>query len=335
MVKKSQTASVEELTQKEISALEANDKLSKLEKASARDKKVIAEYKEREKASARALVLFERKLKYLKTTMIEDLLKLCSVIDDTKAQYEDRCSKVYNAEMKSELLEYKDNYTLFANEIYNICNKIEAGASISNEDRAFISNKQVSTSTASGDTKSRFDKLKEQFNQKIGASVMRKPGRPRKEDQSVVSDIGLGKKVEKKIQETDDTKNRLNDIFYNAPTSTSKTVVSNIPETSDSVFDFNEALNPNISLKDIMSDIMAEKPEEEVKQYSAESQKASEIQKAESQSKIELLESGFIRTPMVKRGIVKTDKLVAEEKKPKPTFEKRFFSIQNITKIGE
>ena len=69
MVKKSQTASVEELTQKEISALEANDKLSKFEKAAARDKKIIAEYKEREKASARALVLFERKLKYIKTTM--------------------------------------------------------------------------------------------------------------------------------------------------------------------------------------------------------------------------------------------------------------------------
>lgn len=333
MVKKSQTASVEELTQKEISALEANDKLSKLEKSSARDKKVIAEYKEREKASARALILFERKLKYLKTTMIEDLLKLCSVIDDTKTQYEDRCSKVYNAEMKADLLTYKDNYTLFANEIYNICNKVEASASISNEDRAFISNKQVSTASNSSDSKSRFDKLKEQFNQKIGASVMRKPGRPKKEDQSVVSDIGLGKKVEKKIQETDDAKNRLNDIFYNAPTS--KNVVSNIPETSDSIFDFNEALNPNISLKDIMSDIMAEKPEEEVKQYSAESQKVSEIQRAENQSKIELLESGFIRTPMVKRGIVKTEKLIAEEKKPKPTFEKRFFSIQNITKIGE
>ncbi len=334
MVKKSlQIASVEELTQKEISAVEASDKLSKLEKASARDKKIIAEYKEREKASARALVLFERKLKYLKTTMIEDLLKLCSVIDDSKAQYEDRCSKVYNSEMKSELLEYKDNYTLFANEIYNICNKIETSAAISNEDRAFISNKKVASANDSGDAKSRFDKLKEQFNQKIGTSVMRKPGRPKKEDQSIVSDIGLGKKPERKIQETDDAKNRLNEIFYTAPTA--KTVVSNIPETSDSVFDFDEALNPNISLKDIMADIMAENPEEEIKQYSAESQQLSQIQQAENKSKIELLESGFIRTPMVKRGAVKTDKPASEPQKNKPTFEKRFLSIQNITKLGQ
>ena len=332
MVKKSQTTSVEELTQKEISVVEANDKLAKLEKASARDKKIIAEYKEREKASARALVLFERKLKHLKTTMIEDLLKLCSVIDDAKSQYEEKCSTIYNAEMKSDLLTYKDNYTLFSSEIYSLCNKIEASASISNEDRAFISNKQVSKSTVSGDSKSRFDKLKEQFNQKIGASVMRKPGRPRKADQSVVSDIGLGKKVERKIKEADETKDKLNDIFYNAPTS--KTVVSAIPETSDSLFDFNEALNPNISLKDIMSDIMSEKTEE-VKEYSAEAQKIEQIKQAESESKIALLESGFIRTPNVRRMIVKTEKPVVEEKIQKPSFEKRFFSIQNITKIGE
>jgi len=39
---------------------------------------------------------------------------------------------------------------------------------------------------------SRFDKLKSDFNQKIGSSVLRKPGRPRKQDQSIVADIGLG-----------------------------------------------------------------------------------------------------------------------------------------------
>ena len=70
MVKKEQSISIEELTKKEISVVDAEDKLAKFEKAAARDKKIIAEYKEREKASARALVLFERKLKYLKTPNI-------------------------------------------------------------------------------------------------------------------------------------------------------------------------------------------------------------------------------------------------------------------------
>ena len=330
MVKKGQSVSIEELTKKEISAVEASDKLAKLEKSSARDKKIINEYKEREKASARALVLFERKLKYLKTTMIEDLLKLSSMIEDYKNQYEERCSKVYNAEIKADLLTYKDNYTLFANEIYNICNKVETNAAISKEDRAFISNKKTETQAA-GDSKSRFDRLKEQFNQKIGASVMRKPGRPRKEDQSIVADIGLGKKVEKKVKETDDVENKFNEIFYTAPTKKT-TTVSSIPQTSDSVFDFNEALNPNISLKDIMADLMEEKPDEEIKQYSAENNQIAEIQTAERESKIQLLESGFIRTPALKKPMVQSNQKTIDPIKAKPTFEKRFLSIQNITK---
>ena len=41
-----------------------------------------------------------------------------------------------------------------------------------------------------------------------------------------------------------------------------KKVVSTIPTTSDSLFDFEEALNPNLSLKDIMDDIMTEKKED-------------------------------------------------------------------------
>ncbi len=329
MVKKGQTESIEELTKKEISVVDASDKLAKLEKASVRDKKIIAEYKEREKASARALVLFERKLKYLKTTMIEDLLKLCSVIDNTKGQYEERCSQVYNADIKADLMTYKDNYTLFANEIYNICNKIEVNATISREDRAFISNEKVE-SEKPVDVNSRFDRLKEQFNQKIGASVMRRPGRPKKEDQSVVADIGLGKKVEKKIKENDDAMDKLNELFYSAPAR--KSVVSNIPQTADSLFDFNEALNPNVSLKDIMADLMSEKDDEEIKTYSSDSQ-ISQIQDAEQKSKIELLESGFIRTPAIKKqGTIIQNKTV-DKVQNKPTFEKRFLSIQNITKF--
>lgn len=330
MVKKGQNVSVEELTKKEISAVEISDKLAKLEKASSRDKKVIAEYKEREKASARALVLFERKLKYLKTTIIDELLKLSNVVEDCKSQFEDRCSQVYNSEMKADFLTYKDNYTLFANEIYNICNKVEASATISKEDRAFISNQKTVSENASTDSKSRFDRLREQFNQKIGTSVMRKPGRPRKEDQSIVADIGLGKKVERKVQETEDVESKINDLFYSAPTS--KSVVSSIPQTSDSVFDFNEALNPNISLKDIMADLMEEKPEEEIKQYSAETQQLNQIKEAERESKIELLESGFIRTPMVKRSVTKIQQKTIDPIKQRPSFEKRFLSIQNITK---
>ncbi|MBQ8914956.1 MAG: hypothetical protein IJ046_02110, partial [Clostridia bacterium] len=75
-------------------------------------KKIIAEYKEREKATARALILFERKIKFLKTSMIDDVLKLCKNIEELKNQYTERCSQIYNSEMKEDLLSFKDNYTL-------------------------------------------------------------------------------------------------------------------------------------------------------------------------------------------------------------------------------
>ena len=85
MVKKSKdTASVEEIMKKELSSVETSDKLAKLEKAAVRDKKIIAEYKEREKATARALVLYERKIKYLKDIVVEDVLALCKRIDSSK-----------------------------------------------------------------------------------------------------------------------------------------------------------------------------------------------------------------------------------------------------------
>jgi hypothetical protein len=96
--------------------------------------------------------------------------------------------------------------------------------------------------------------------------------------------------------------------------------------------DFNEALNPNISLKDIMADLMEEKPEEEFKQYSSENNQIAEIKTAERESKIQLLESGFIRTPALKKTTVQVNQKTIDPIKAKPTFEKRFLSIQNITK---
>ena len=61
-MKKNNNISLDDITKKEISIVEANDKLSKIEKERLKDRKIIAEYKEREKATARALILYERKI---------------------------------------------------------------------------------------------------------------------------------------------------------------------------------------------------------------------------------------------------------------------------------
>jgi hypothetical protein len=327
MKKKTDELSVEELTRNEICAVENNDRIAKLEKEKLRDKKIISEYKEREKTTARALVLYERKIKWLKENLVSDVLAVCKKIESAKTEYSSICEKILNHEIRDEFSGFSGNLSLFEDNLYDICNKIEANAAITKSDRDFISNRvSASKKTEELDSNSRFDRLKQEFAQKIGESVNRKPGRPKKQDQSIVSEIGLGHKPENDIKTTDEIEDKLNSIFYSAPES--KTTVSNIPKTSDSVFDFNEALNPNVSLKDIMADLMSDK-EDDIKTYNS-SEQMEEIKSAQQKSRIELIESGFIRNPVITKK--PTEQKVIDQQQIKPTFEKRFLSIQDIVK---
>ncbi len=327
MNKKVKKDTVEDIMKKELSSVDASDKVAKLEKDKLRDKKIIAEYKEREKATARALVLYERKIRYLKEVLVEEILKVCKNINENKNAFEEKFSKVSSTIVRDNLVAYNDNLTIFEQNLYEICNKIEANAVITKKDRAFISNQPIKEENVPADANSRFDRLKQEFAQKIGASVNRKPGRPKKSEQSIVADIGLGKKVEKTVDENVKVETKINKLFYTAPTET--TAVSAIPQTDDSLFDFNEALNPNISLKDIMADLMSDK-EEDVPVVHNENSLEKDLEDAQKQSKIELLESGFIRNPVVKPKV--TQNRTIDPLKKKPTFDKRFLSIQDIVK---
>lgn len=235
MAKKQDSQSVEELTQNELSALAKTDQISRLERESLRDKKVLAELKEREKSSARALVLYERKIKYIRQVIIPEIIALSQELNVGESQ-------------KSLLL--------------SAAEKLQSVATISKTDRDFILNKKTKKPATTASVEERFSRLKQEFNQKIGESVNRKRGRPKKSEQSIVADIGLGKKVERKVDTTEEIEDKLNNIFYAVPTAESEPKnVTAIPQTDDSIFDFGEALNPNISLKDIMADIMTESDE--------------------------------------------------------------------------
>lgn len=317
---KKNNVSLDDLTQKEISIVEANDKLSKLEKEKVRDRKIIAEYKEREKATARALILYERKIKFLKETAVASLLEICSSIANTKEDFNEKVSKIASDYIRNEMLEFKDNYAYFENKVYDVCNALEKNSILSNEDRAFISNKKIEEKPE-GDIQSRFDRLKQEFSQKIGSSVTRKRGRPKKSEQSIIADIGLRKKVEKQVDADENSKQKLSELFYDKPQNNN--VISAIPTTEDSLFDFNEALNPDMSLKDIMADLMTEK-QEDIVVYDENVRK---IEESKRQSDIELLESGFIKPRKV---INVVENKTIDNIKKKPTFDRRFLSIQNI-----
>ena len=322
---KKNSVSLDDISKNEISIVEANDKLSKLEKEKSRDKKIISEYKEREKATARALILYERKIKYLKETAVEALLAVCSEIAKTKENFGNRASKITSDFIRNDMLEYKDSYAFFENKIYDVCNLLEKNAILSNEERDFIANRKREQAPKEEDIQARFDRLKQEFNQKIGSSVNRKRGRPKKNEQSIIADLGLRKKVEKQVASKESSNDRINEIFYETPQN--KNVLSTIPTTADSLFDFNEALNPNLSLKDIMADILSEK-KEDVLVYDENVRKIKDSQK---QSDIELLESGFIKPRKSLKSRTVVNKTIDNMPK-KPTYEKRFLSIGNIVK---
>lgn len=295
---KKQNETLEDILKQQLSKLEYDDKLAKLLKESERDKKIILELKDREKISARTIVLFERKIKFLKENIMHDLLKLCKASEQAKTLAEDYDDGEIKTIINSSL-----------EKLYEICNNLEKLSSISADDKAFILNKPAQLKKE--DTQSRFDRLKANFNQKIGESVLRKPGRPKKQDQSIVADIGLGKKVEKIVDEKTETQNKLNEIFYGTPTS-QKSVVSAIPTTTDAAFDFSEALNPDHSLKDIMADIMSDMSADNDIVYNKESldKHLSRL----STNDVEELEAGIMNKPHINNiDSVDTDEVVAEK----------------------
>lgn len=336
MTKTELKTGIDKINEIEISAVKSQDKISKLEKERDKNKKAIEEYKEREKSSARALVIYERKIKYLKQKTIEELLNVCKKVESNSRQYLDTCESIMNFETKQSFKAYKEKFDDIANSLYALCDIIEQNSGITNQDRAFISNRPIEhqNAPAKNDINSRFDRLKQEFSEKVGDSVSRKPGRPKKQDQSIIADIGLGKKLKdstkKEVKADDNAQKQLDKIFYETPKNTS--VMSNILSTDDSLFDFNEALNPNISLKDIMADLMEEKQEEPVKTYSKISPKTEKkVENSfdsaqERKSRIEMLEAGIFQIPRFKTKEQDEEKSNA----PHQSFEDRFMPFKNI-----
>lgn len=292
------SSNIEELTRKEISAVESGDKLSKLEREASKNKRLIDGYKEREKTSARALVLYERKIRYIRESFSKDILNLCAELDQANSELERIIDESRKSEFTERLRTVIEDFYACQDEMSEIGNRLESVSVITKKDRDFISNTVTKPEPTLSDLDARFEKLKKEFEQKIGASAYRKRGRPRKEDQSIVSDIGLGKKLEKQVEDTEEVEEKINDLFYSSPKNSG--AMSDIPQTNDSVFDFNEALNPDISLKDIMDQIMTGNPDEEEEELETTQNTDYLYNDFDEKTKQEMLESGFIHKPNLK-----------------------------------
>lgn len=220
------------LTDSEIALSKQADRLEKEKQLNKSLAKELEEYKNKEKTTSRALVISERKAKYLEQTTRSkcamEVERLARLAERWEEFFKDLDNK-YNQEEIAKLEEFKSELTTVINQMIDMQNSFETPLSSAEKaHEAEIGRLEVVKEKKKTDLDGRFDKLVLEFNMKIGDNATRGRGRPKKSEAE-------------KIQKRKKAK---------APV---------YPPVSESGFDFEEALNPTDSLEDIMSDLMGNK----------------------------------------------------------------------------
>lgn len=245
------------MTEAEITSSKQKERIDILK---AENEKLLSELsalKRKEKASARAITLAERKNKY-----IQDLTKArCTVEIDRLTRLSERYSSFFDKLSEADqqtLTSFNDELKLVINTLNNLGEYIEDRKPLSDAEKNYISEKKrISLEGAvKSNLEERFNKLVNEFRVKVGESASRKRGRPKKSDQSILVEVNKVLDGPKPANELSDAEKqevieKLNTIFYQ--TSTEKTKVKD--ELKGGAFNFEEALNPTESLASIMADL--------------------------------------------------------------------------------
>lgn len=245
------------MTESEINASKQKERIDELKKENEKLTSEIATLKRKDKASVRAITLAERKAKY-----IQDITKSrCAIEIDRLTRLSERFSPLFDKLEEAEkamLEEFNADLKETINTLSNLGEYIEDRKALSNAEKNYISEKdRISLNDAvKSDLDDRFNKLVSEFKLKVGDSVTRKRGRPRKADQSILVEVNRTIEEQKAKDLSDAEKqeviDKLNDLFYNVqPTEQPK---KRKTQSKDS-FDFDEALNPTESLADIFKDL--------------------------------------------------------------------------------
>lgn len=247
------------MTESEITASHQRERIEELKKENERLSNEIAVLKKKEKASARAITLEERKSKY-----IQDITKSrCAIEIDRlsrlSARYSDLFDKLETTDQER-LEEFNSELKAVINTLSNLGEYIEDRKPLSEAEKNYISEKdRISLNDAvKSDLDSRFNKLVNEFKIKVGESATRKRGRPKKSEQSIMVEVNraITEKREEELteQEKQEVIDKINELFYNVqPTTAQQSSKKKKKQTG--TFDFDEALNPTQSLADIMKDI--------------------------------------------------------------------------------
>jgi len=213
----------------------------------------LSSLKKREKLVTRALILADRKAKYIESTM----RTRCAIEVDNLMRFSekwhaffDNLEEKYTPEDKAELEAFDDEIKLMIDSISDIQN---AATALTETELAYkAESTRIKSKPKTVDD--RFKQLCNEFDMKVGENATRKPGRPKKNTGNKKIDEIIDELEYGKIEQKPKKHRQLISSVVNKKIAK----VSNVPKTADSVFDFDEALNPTEDLETILSELLSE-----------------------------------------------------------------------------
>ena len=237
----------------QLKLAEQREKITNLERELKDKEKEIQELKKREKLVSRALILADRKAKYIESTA----KTRCAIEVDNLARFSEKWNEFfkslenkYNDSDKKELESFDEELKMV---IKSLCEMKDVVSPITEPESVYDSErKRISSIPKTVDD--RFKKLCNDFDMKVGENATRKPGRPKKNTGN--------KKVDEIIDELEygkiEQKQKVQKPLIHSVVNKKIAAVSNVPKTEDSIFDFDAALNPTEDLETILSDLLGD-----------------------------------------------------------------------------
>ena len=228
------------------------DQINKLNKQLQDKELELANLKKKEKLVSRALILADRRAKYIENTT----RTRCAIEIDNLVRFSEKWNSffkslenTYDDKDKKELEKFDDELKLMMNSLTDMkdltTELTEPEIAYDNERKRL--NKPVTIDD-------RFKKLCNEFDMKVGDNATRKPGRPKKNTgdkkiDEIINELEYGKVLQKPKEQKPLISSVVNKKIAK---------VSNVPKTEDSIFDFDEALNPTEDLETILSELLGD-----------------------------------------------------------------------------
>ena len=234
--------SIQELTQREISRVNNDEKLNKIKRDNSRYKRNMLKYKQNEKVLNKKISMLEEKINSLKETSIGSLFSLTETINDIKESFLEFCDGFSTETEKVNFKSFASEFDYISDFVINVCNTIELNSKMSNYEDKFEDEED--------DEEEEYD-----YSSEIDDIYESEEEEESYEDESNYDfQWDFNQTNRANIMDNNFASEKLHKIFYEAPSETVR--VSNNLQMNNGLFDFNEALNPTMSLNDIMSDLV-------------------------------------------------------------------------------